>query len=371
MTDAPTVPGTARPAPPHRHSAALIVAATLAFVAAALTIGAMFPDYWDAPQLALIDQTGPLAQTAVFAAALLVGGALLLGARSALLGAAMLAIVVAFGVQPRAVDVVRLSQSSGPRAGTGFALITAGFVLALVAALLAAIVLLRPREWSLGGGARPLAALGALAGFGAAVGYGMNPFSTNGRRFDFGFGSPLTPVSRQLWAALLVVVLLTVVPPVAVAVGGRIGSGLALGLLFGIAGIAAFRLGEIYGSIDGRDTGYRGAEGTWTFLAAGGAALIMTWAGLAGGTSRRTSSGPRRPVSATAPIAPLAATPTPVATSQPVPANDDWTEDGTTPAEPERVDPMPGVASARSDDAGAPPAAEAPAGSPAPEGADS
>jgi hypothetical protein len=304
MSAIPATPAVARP----RHSAALIVAATLAFVAAALTVGALFPDYWDAPRVSLFDQTGPLAQNVVFAAALMVGGGLLLGKRSAPTGGALLAVVVAIGLQPRVVDTVRLGESTGPRAGTGYALLTAGFVLALVATVISAFVVLRPRDWALRGGARPLTVLAALAGFGAAVGYGMTPFSLDGVRNAIGFGSPLGPLSRQLWAALLVVVLLTVVPPAAVAVGRRIGSGLALGLLFAIGGIAAFRVGEIYGTIGGRDTGFSGAEGTWTFLAAGGAALIMTFAGLAGG-SRSAPAADSFPPQSVAPPPPVAATP--------------------------------------------------------------
>ncbi|HEY8217262.1 MAG TPA: hypothetical protein VIH82_09015, partial [Acidimicrobiia bacterium] len=236
MSDATTLPNV--PAVGARHSAALIVAATLAFVAAALTVGALFPDYWDKPALALVDQTGPLAQTVVFAIAMLVGGALLLGGRSAPVGAAMLLVVVAVGAQPRVVDAVRLSETPGTKAGTGFALVSAGFVLALVSAIIGALVTLRPRAWAMRGGARFLGALALLTGFGAAVGYGMNPFE--GPR-GVAFGSPLTPLPRQLWAALLVVVVVSVVPAAAIAAGGRLGTGLALGLLFGIGGIAALR----------------------------------------------------------------------------------------------------------------------------------
>jgi hypothetical protein len=362
MSESPTLASTPAVARP-RHSAALIVAATLAFVGAALTVGALFPDYWDAPRLSLFDQTGPLAQDVVFAAALMVGGGLLLGKRSAPTGGALLAVVVAIGMQPRVVDTVRLGESSGPRAGTGYALLTAGFVLALVATVIGAFVVLRPRDWSLRGGARPLAVLAALAGFGAAVGYGMNPFTADIGRHSVGYGSPLDaairpfagaqPLSRQLWAALLVVVLLTVVPPAAVAVGSRIGSGLALGLLFAIGGIAAFRVGEIYGTIGGHDTGFSGAEGTWTFLAAGGAALIMTFAGLAGGSRSATAADPY-PQQAVTPPAPMAA-PTvdpPDAPAEPVVvadagAADDSSSDAATPEPPVpdpptagRVDPM-------------------------------
>ncbi len=256
----------------------------------------------------------------MFAAALIVGGGMLLGKRSAPTGGALLAVVVAVGMQPRVVDTVRLGDSSGPRAGTGFALLTAGFVLALVATVIGAFVVLRPRDWALRGGARLLAVLAALAGFGAAVGYGMNPFSVDGRRHSIGFGSPLGPLPRQLWAALLVVVLLTVVPPAAVAVGRRIGSGLALGLLFAIGGIAAFRVGEIYGTIDGHDTGFSGAEGTWTFLAAGGAALIMTFAGLAGG-SRSAPAADAAALQAVTPPPPMAPTRSPRPTSPPSPSS--------------------------------------------------
>jgi hypothetical protein len=317
MSDVSTLPDTPAVAP--RHSAALIVAATLAFVGAALTVGALFPDYWDAPPIALVDHTGLLAATVVFAAALILAGALMLGPRSAPIGAAMLVVVVVVGLAPRVFDGVRIAESGGPKAGTGFALITAGFVLAVVAAILGAIVTLRPREWSLGGGPRLLAVLAALTGFAAAVGYGMNPFTVEGagdggpisRSFAIGFGSPLEPLPRQLWSALLVVVVLTVVPPIAAAVGRRIGTGLALGLLFGIGGIAALRLGSIYGTLEGRDLDYSAAEGTWTFLAAGGATLIFTFAGIAAGGAR----GPRPPVRASVqatvpPPAPLPGEPT-------------------------------------------------------------
>jgi hypothetical protein len=320
MTDAPTLPSTPRiqttsapdAAPP--MSAALIVAATLAFVGAAITIGALFPDYWDAPSFALLDDTASLAQTAVFGGALLLGGVLLLTRRSAPIGSAMLVVVVAFALEPRVDDIVTLADDRGPRAGTGFALITAGFVLALLAAVLSAFVALRPRTWSMLGGARPLAVLAAVFGFAASVGYAMNPFTIGGAgdlSFNFSGGSPLDTgdptSSRGLWAAILVVVLLTVLPPVAVSVGGRIGSGLALGMLFGIGGIAALRLGAVYGSseVAGRrvSVGLEGAEGTWTFLAAGGAVLIVTWFGLAAGGVRRPRAASMAPVSSDAPPA--------------------------------------------------------------------
>jgi len=347
MSDIPTLPSTPTT---RRPSAALIVAATLSFVGAALTVGAIFPDYWDKPPIALADQTGLLAQTVVFAVALLVAGALLLGARAAQVGAAMLAIVVAVAIEPRVVDAVRLSDSTGPKAGTGFALVTAGFVLALVSATLGAIVTLRPRAWTMQGGARFLGGLAALTGFGAAVGYGMNPYEVDARRFTIGFGSPLDPLPRQLWAALLVVVVLTVVPPIAIAVGGRLGTGLALGLLFAIGGIAALRVGTIYGRIDGEDYGYSGAEGTWTFLAAGGAALIMTFAGLAAGAGRsrpRAGTSPL-PESATAPVPPVPPAADEPSTIVDAPAGDD--ESPRT-----RAEPMPSATRRSSEDEPPPP----------------
>ncbi len=317
MTDAPTLPSTpavsAAPADPApRNSAALIVAATLAFVGAAITIAALFPDYWDAPSFSLVDDTASLAHVVVFAAALVLAGALLLHRRSAPIGAAMVVVAVAFELQPRVEDVVTLTGSDGPRAGTGFSLVTAGLVLGIFAAVLSALVTLRPSQWTMLGGARPLAIVAALFGFAAAVGYAMNPFTIS-LGGDFGLdvtgGSPLDtsdPVSsRYLWAGVLVIVLLTVLAPVAVSVGGRIGSGLALGLLFGIAGIAALRLGAIYGTseVAGRRTAVAldGAEGTWTFLAAGGAVLIVTWFGLAAGGVRRPRAASMPPVTSVPP----------------------------------------------------------------------
>jgi hypothetical protein len=113
----------------------------------------------------------------------------------------------------------------------------------------------------------------------------MNPFEVDTGRTSISYGSPLDPVPRQLWAALLVVVVLSIVPALAIAVGGRLGTGLTVGLLFAIGGIVALRVGTIFGTVDGRDVGVSGAEGTWTLLAAGGAALIMTFAGLAAGAA--------------------------------------------------------------------------------------
>jgi hypothetical protein len=311
MTDAPTQPSTpavsARPAPAdpvHRNSAALIVAATLSFVGAAITVAALFPDYWDAPSFSLIDDTASLAQTSVFAGALIVAGMLLLARWSAPIGAAMLVIVVAFFLQPRVDDIATLADANGPRAGTGFSLVTAGFVLALFAAVMGSFVALRPRAWSMLGGARPLAVLAALFGFATAVGYAMNPFTLGGSLDFVAGGSPLSDLgadsARYVWAAVLVVVLLAVVPPVAIAVGGRIGSGLALGVLFGIGGIAALRLGAIYGGRAGAPD-LHGAEGTWTFHAASGAVLIVTWFGLAAGGVRRPRAVSMQPVSSDTP----------------------------------------------------------------------
>jgi len=312
-TDAPTMPmsTSGRTTPRERGgdggvSATLIVAATLAFVGAAITVGSLFPDYWDAPSFALLDDTATLAHTAVFAGALLLAGILLLPRASAPVGAALLVVAVAFGLQPRVSDVVTLAETDGPRAGTGFALLTAGFVLGIFAAVLSSFVVLRPRQWSLRGGARFLTGLAALTGFATAVGYVMSPFSIRfeGLAFVVTGGSPLDAseprASRELWAAVLIVVLLAVIPPIAIAVGGRIGSGLALGLLFGIGGIAALRLGAIYGSVEivGRrsSAGLEAAEGTWTFLAAGGATLLLVLLGLATGGVRRSRASTLPPV---------------------------------------------------------------------------
>ena len=286
----------------------------------------------------------------------MVGGGLLLGKRSAPTGGALLAVVVAIGMQPRVVDTVRLGESSGPRAGTGYALLTAGFVLALVAAVIGAVVVLRPRDWGLRGGARPLAVLAALAGFGAAVGYGMNPFSVDSGRASGRVRQPARGDSRRQCCR---------------ASSGRhcsswccsrschrsrspsgAGSdpGLALGLLFAIGGIAAFRVGEIYGTIGGRDTGFSGAEGTWTFLAAGGAALIMTFAGLAGGGRSAPVVGARSAQPETAPP-PMVRRRSPVTAEATEPV---VVPDATT------VDEVSDDASDESGDASTPPAAPAP-----------
>ena len=291
----PTTPATQLPAA--QHPAALIVAATLAFVGAAATIGGVFPDFWDKGTFALVDQTGALAEQAVFAVSLLATGAALLSRRTSKSGAAALAVIVAIGMQPRVVDISTITDHHGPRGGTGFSLVVGGFVLALIAAVIAATIELRPRSWSLRGGARGLATLAAFFGFASAVGYAMSPFSASVSgmsALSFSFGSPLegTGGPRSLWAAILVVVLLAVVPPTSVAVGRGIGIGLAFGLLGALGGIAAFRLGEAFGTSGTEFAHVGGAEGTWTLLAAGGATLLVVFAGLVAGRTRRPSREP-------------------------------------------------------------------------------
>ncbi len=301
----------APPAAAH-HPAALIVAGTLAFVAAAATIGGLFPDFWDSGTFALVELTGPLAQQLVFAASLFAVGVALLSRRTSAAGAAGAAVVVLIGLQPRVVDVVTLTDERGPRGGAGFSLTVGGFVLALVAAALAAAVELRPRAWTLRGGARAWTTFAALFGFAAAVGYTMEPFQASVSRrspFFFSYGSPFETIGgpRSLWVAVLVVVLLAVVPPTSVAVGRSIGVGLAFGLLGAMGGITALRLGETFGTSSTDFTGVGGAEGTWTFLAASGATLLAVFGGLAAGRGRI----PRRPASAARPVADAATEATP------------------------------------------------------------
>jgi hypothetical protein len=316
------------------HPAALIVAATLSFVAAAATIGGLFPDFWDHGTYALVDATGPLAQEAVFAASLLMIGVALLSRRTSTSGAAAAAVVVTIGMQPRVVDVVTLVDDRGPRGGTGFSLVIGGFVLALAAAIIAASVELRPRAWSLRGGARGWTTLAALFGFATAVGYAMEPFTASvGERspLAFAYGSPFESIGgpRSLWAAILVVVLLTVVPPTSVAVGRAIGVGLAFGLLGSLGGIAAGRLGEALGTSATEFVRVGGAEGTGTFLAAGGATLLVVFGGLATGRRRP----PRTvPVTDTAPAAVEAATDGPIPTE--APAASALEPEGADPTEP-------------------------------------
>ncbi len=311
MTDTPTEPPAPaapplpiEPRPVPHHPAALVVAATLSFVAAAATIGGLFPDFWDSGTFALVDLTGPLAQHLVFAVSLFAIGVALLSRRTSTAGAAAAVVVVATGLQPRVVDVVTLADDHGPRGGAGFSLTVGGFVLAVAAAALAAAIELRPRAWSLCAGARTWTTFAALFGFAASVGYAMEPFQASVSRrspFFFSYGSPLEAIGgpRSLWAAVLVIVLLTVVPPTSVAVGRSIGVGLAFGLLGAMGGIAALRLGETLGTSATEFTGVGGAEGTWTFLAASGATLLVVLGGLAAGR-RRTS---RRPGPAPGPVA--------------------------------------------------------------------
>jgi|GEM_PF-5993378 len=302
-------PGPAQPVPTP-HPAALTVAATLAFVGAAASIGGLFPDFWDKGTFALVDLTGALAQQLVFAVALFVVGAALLSRRTSTSGAAALAVIVAIGMQPRVVDVATIAERNGPRGGTGFSLVVGGFVLALVAAVIAATIELRPRSWSLRGRARGWATVAAFFGFAAAVGYVMSPFSASAGRvsgLSFSFGSPLEGIGgpRALWAAILVVVLLAVVPSTSIAVGRGIGIGLAFGLLGALGGIAAFRLGEAFGTSGTEFARVDAAEGTWTLLAAGGATLLVVFAGLFAGRAPRPK--PQR-------------TPPPEHEAQPVPA---------------------------------------------------
>jgi hypothetical protein len=324
-TPPPASPAPASPAPAStpaprataHHPAALIVAATLSFVAAAATIGGLFPDFWDSGTFALIDLTGPLAQQLVFAASFFAIGVALLSRRTSTAGAAAAAVVVVVGLQPRVVDIVTLADDRGPRGGAGFSLTVGGFVLALAAAALAAAIELRPRAWSLRGSARAWATFAALFGFATAVGYAMEPFraSVSSRSpFFFAYGSPFEAIGgpRSLWAAVLVVVVLTVVPPTSVAVGRAIGVGLAFGLLGALGGIAALRLGETFGTSGTEFTGVGGAEGTWTFLAAAGATLLVVLGGLAAGrrrTPRRRNRPPGAAPDAPTEPAPVLATP--------------------------------------------------------------
>jgi hypothetical protein len=86
--------------------------------------------------------------------------------------------------------------------------------------------------------------------------------------------------------------------------------------------------------------GLEGAEGTWAFLAAGGAVLVVTWFGLAAGGVRRPRAASMAPVSSGAPPAPVVVGDD---ASAIVEAGDTSSADDSDTAETERtrVEPMP------------------------------
>jgi hypothetical protein len=263
---------------PRRPLVVPLVAGVAVLVGAVLTVVSLFSDYYeDFPVTRRLP--GQLWFFLLYAAGVAVAGLLLVAMRrTQATGAAALVVIVTTFAGERVLAVYNVAFPERG-AGPGFSLDFAGFVLVIVAAVVALGGVIVAGDlhgpWRLvTPGRAGLAAVAAVAGFVTAVGYGLNPSRVAVEvPGGFGQGTPLIASPRSLWAQLLVVVALTAWPAIAVLARRPIAAGLTLGLLSFVAAEAGYRLLSATTKILGRDPQVDAIEGTWVLLI-GGTALV-------------------------------------------------------------------------------------------------
>jgi hypothetical protein len=251
------------------------IAGVLSLVAAALLVVGVFPAY-DSDGESLVDLPGQAASNVSFTAAIALGlllcGILLVRSRKPAVGAAGLIVIVATSFNFFWSDIGLVLEPNGLQAHAGLWVTQAGVVCMLVAAVLASVTtlgsLLDRGSYQLSGN-RVLAAAAAFTGVASGVGIALNAFADR----EGPFGGLIVPdFPRELWAELLALVVLSVVPLLVVVTRRR---DVAVGLGFGFAiAILGYNLGNLlYAYVD--DSNVHAIEGTWTFLAASLASLVL------------------------------------------------------------------------------------------------
>lgn len=251
------------------------VAGALSLLAAVLLVVGVFPTY-DSEGESLVDVPGQAASNVGFTAAIALGlllcAILLVRSRKPALGAAGLIVIVATSFNFFWSDIGLVLEPNGLQAHAGLWVTQAGVGCMLVAAVLASVTtlgsLLDRDSYRLSGN-RVLAAAAAFMGLASGVGIAMNAFADREGPFA-GLIFPSFP--RELWAELLALVVLSVVPLLVVVTRRR---DVAVGLGFGFAiAILAYNLSNLlYAYVD--DSNVHAIEGTWTFLAASLASLVL------------------------------------------------------------------------------------------------
>lgn len=259
---------------PGRARGLAITAGLSTLTGSMLTLAAIFPSY-DSGGLAVHDVTGLFCRFIVLVLGLALAGVLLVLPRHRIVGATSLIVLAVTLSGYYVTDLSQYWQTQGPEARAGIWLAQVGYLLFVVGAVFAALALLgslwSTPDWSIRGRV-PLAGAAAFTGFATAVGYALEPWQDSTGTS----GSDLFSSSRVLWATILVVIALSVLPYAAVAARRRaVAGGITLGLFIMIVATAAYRLLFVYGSISGKPSTLTAIEGTWMFLAAGLAMLLI------------------------------------------------------------------------------------------------
>jgi hypothetical protein len=258
--------------------------AVLALLASGLIVLGLFPSFVFGSPVSYADVNEFLAYHAVLAAGLFLAGVLLLRQRTWVVGATALGVITALLVVPRGDNLIPSIGIAGTASGDW--LVVVGCVIATVGAVLAVLAVIgniEPQDQQ-----RPAPTLLVLAtaamGFATAVGFGMH-FIRAGNVSSVSIAKlfdALRPDVRPLGSGLFVITLLTVLPMCAAAIRQRaVTIGALLGLTVFVGAIGSYRLYFVYSSDfiglfgGGTGTSVRATEGTWTFLAAGGAVLIL------------------------------------------------------------------------------------------------
>ena len=251
------------------------IAGILSLLAAVLLIVGVFPTY-DSDGDSLVDIPGQAAANVSFTAAIALGlllcGILLVRSRKPAVGAAGLIVIVATSFNFFWSDIGLVLEPNGLQAHAGLWVTQVGVACMVAAAVLASITTLGSmldRDSYRLSGNRVLATAAAFTGVASGVGIAMNTFAD--RAGPFG-GLVVPSLPRELWSELLGLIVLSAAPLLVVLTRRR---DVAVGLGFGFAiTILGYNLGNLlYTYVD--DSNVHAIEGTWTFLAASLASLVI------------------------------------------------------------------------------------------------
>jgi hypothetical protein len=239
-------------------------------LAALLTVASLFPTSFQsefAGSFNVGSNSGAMVVYLFLAFGFGTGACLLGSARTRASGASLLLVVVATFMTEKVAEIHFVTVRDVPiDPGVGFWLSQLGFLFGTLGALVGFMCLRDKHQAAAAEASGGIVVLAAVLGFATSVGWVMNYVSSAGG----GAGSPIVGTPRTTWSEVVAFIAVPIGAVIAIKARRQLALGVTSGLAVFVLGIGLSRL--LYAFQGAHNIA---SEGTWTFIAAGGALLIL------------------------------------------------------------------------------------------------
>lgn len=263
------------------------VGALFTLLAAVVMFSSMFPSLFD--RFSPVTNSSPAFAIFVLSVGFAIAGALMLGSRTRVVGIGILTVSLVTVLGGPVFNVVLAAEGAGPATGVGFWLYEVAYLVAIVGLVLALMDARGAHRIEALGSTSARWVLGALAlGIATVVAFAMNYLTD----YRGSYGSALfagdpygeSPNPRMFWAVLVTIVTIPALAVLALRASRNVALGIFIGLGIFVMLEALIRLSDTFAFGQSH-----GAEGTWTFVAAGPALMLLL--GVYGWRSREQLAG--------------------------------------------------------------------------------